>query len=62
MLSAVWGIRGRGVERVSVLALARWLNRQYSFTDAFIRRVDSARAWRRPQDVCPFTPDGECPQ
>ena len=45
MLSAVWGIRGRGVERVSVLALARWLNRQYPFTDAFIRRVDSERAW-----------------
>ena len=62
MLSAVWGIRGRGVERVSVLALARWLNRQYPFTDAFIRRVDSERAWCRPQDVCPFTPDGECPQ
>ena len=62
MLSAVWDMRRRGVERVSMLALARWLNRQYSFTNDFIRRVDSARAWRRPQDVCPFTPDGECPQ
>ncbi len=62
MLSAVWDMRRRGVEQVSVLALARWLNRQYSFTNDFIRRVDSARAWRRPQDVCPFTPDGECPQ
>lgn len=62
MLSAVWDMRRRGVEQVSVLALARWLNRQYPFTDAFIRRVDSERAWCRPQDVCPFTPDGECPQ
>lgn len=62
MLSAVWDMRRRGVEQVSVLALARWLNRQYSLTNDFIRRVNLARAWRRPQDVCPFTPDGECPQ
>ena len=62
MLSAVRDIRRRGVDRVSLLAPPRWLNRQYSFTNDFIRRVDSARAWRRPQDVCPFTPDGECPQ
>ena len=62
MLSAVWGIRDRGVERVSVLALDRWLNRKYSLTVDFIRRVNLAHAWRRPQDVCPFTPDGECPQ
>lgn len=62
MLSAVWDMRRRGVEQVSVLALARWLNRQYSLTNDFIRRVNLACAWRRPQDVCPFTPDGECPQ
>ena len=43
MLSAVWDMRRRGVEQVSVLALARWLNRQYSLTNDFIRRVNLAR-------------------
>ena len=61
-LSAVAALRASGVQKVSVLALARWLDPRYGLTRDFlaIGRQHLAE-WPGPQDVCPFTLDGICP-
>ena len=62
MLSAVAALRASGVQKVSVLALARWLDPGYGLTRDFLATGRQHLAeWPGPQDVCPFTLDGICP-
>ena len=60
-LSAAATLRASGARHVSVLVLARWLDPDYGPTNKFLTAM-SQHAWRNPQDVCPFTPNGTCPR
>lgn len=61
-LSAVAALRASGVQKVSVLALARWLDPGYGLTRDFLAiGRQHLNEWLGPQDVCPFTLDGICP-
>ena len=61
-LSAVAALRASGIQKVSVLALARWLDPGYGPTGDFLTVGRQHLAeWSGPQDVCPFTLDGICP-
>lgn len=59
-LSAAATLRASGARHVSVLVLARWLVPSFGPTREFLTAMRK-HAWRNPQDVCPFTPDGTCP-
>lgn len=61
MLSAVTTIQARGAQFTSTLALARWLNPQYSLTHELIVNVERVDDWKKPEQACPFTLDGTCP-
>lgn len=60
-LSAAAALQASGVHHVSTLVLSRWLDPGYGPTNEFLNAMRQ-HAWRNPQDVCPFTPDGTCPR
>lgn len=61
-LSAVAALRASGILKVSVLALARWLDPRIRTHGDFLTVGRQHLAeWSGPQDVCPFTLDGICP-
>ena len=62
VLSAVASLRKTGVQQVSVLTLARWLDPGFGPTRDFLTLGSQDPSWRRPQDVCPFTLTGSCPR
>lgn len=61
VLSAVASLRKAGVQQVSVLTLARWLDPGFGPTRDFLTTMRQL-GWRDPQDTCPFTPGGACPR